>query len=122
MHENTRFLIDIFIPNPLFLYRPENTRFPVLEYNDSTMDEHVFIEESNSYDSHTEINRLTWHFSSENKKDFSKEKFSMRMYFPSKMNQLLIDSGFHISHQWGDYYRTPLGVGSKLQIYDACLV
>ena len=31
MHENSRFLIDIFIPNPLFLYRPEGIRFPVLE-------------------------------------------------------------------------------------------
>ena len=30
MHENSRFLIDIFIPNPLFLYRPEDIHFPVL--------------------------------------------------------------------------------------------
>ena len=42
----------------------------------------------------------------------------MRMFFPSKMNQMLIEAGFKILHQWGDYYRTPLGEGSKLQIYD----
>ena len=118
MHENSRFLIDVFTPSPLFLYRPEDARFPVLEYTDSNTDEHVHVEESNVYDPDTEINELTWYFSTKKKKDFAVEYFSMRMYFPSKMNQLLIDSGFRILHQWGDYYRTELGDGSKLQIYD----
>jgi hypothetical protein len=40
------------------------------------------------------------------------------MYFPSKMNQMLIDAGFKIFNQWGDYYHTDLNEGSKLQIYD----
>ena len=118
MRKNSRFLIDIFTPNPLFLYRPEGARFPVLEYTNSKTDEHVFVEESNVYDRDTEINELTWYFSTNKKRDFAVEYFSMRMYFPSKMNQLLIDSGFHILHQWGDYYRTEMGPMSKLQIYD----
>jgi SAM-dependent methyltransferase len=121
MHENSRFLIDIFIPNPLFLYRPEGIQFPVLEYTDSATDKLVQVKESNIYNPDTEVNELTWYFSFENKKDFTIEKFSMRMYFPSKMNQILIDNGFRILHQWGDYYRTPLGEGSKLQIYDVCI-
>ena len=78
----------------------------------------ISVEESNIYNPDDEINELTWYFSSKTKKDFAVEKFSMRMYFPSKMNQLLIDNGFEILHQWGDYYRTELGEGSKLQIYD----
>ena len=121
MHAKSRFLIDIFVPNPLFLYRPEGIQFPVLEYTDSTTDASVKVNESNNYNSQTEINELTWYFSTENKIDFAVEQFSMRMYFPSKMNQILIDNGFHILHQWGDYYRSPLGEGSKLQIYDVCL-
>ena len=121
MHESSRFLIDIFIPNPLFLYRPEGLQFPVLEYTDSATDKLVQVKESNIYNPDTEVNELTWYFSFENKKDFTIEKFSMRMYFPSKMNQILIDNGFRILHQWGDYYRTPLGEGSKLQIYDVCI-
>ena len=121
MHENSRFLIDIYIPNPLFLYRPEGVRFLVLEYTDSVLEKFVTVEESNLYDIDTEINELTWHFINDKKVEFAVEKFSVRMYFPSKMNQLLIDSGFHILHQWGDYHRTPLGEGSKLQIYDVCL-
>ena len=121
MHKNSRFLIDIYIPNPLFLYRPEGVRFLVLEYTDSVLEKFVTVEESNLYDIDTEINELTWHFINDKKVEFAVEKFSVRMYFPSKMNQLLIDNGFQILHQWGDYYRTPLGVGSKLQIYDVCL-
>ena len=122
MHEKSRFVIDIYIPNPLFLYRPEGVRFPVLEYTDSVTGALVKVNEGNIYNPDTEINELTWYFSKENEIDFAIEQFSMRMYFPSKMNQILIDNGFHILHQWGDYYRSPLGEGSKLQIYDVCLV
>jgi len=122
MHNNSRFLIDIFIPNPLFLYRPEDVCFPVLEYTDSISGEIVNIQESNEYNTDTEINKLTWYFYSKNKKEIAVEQFSMRMYFPSKMNQLLIYNGLRILHQWGDYYRTELGEGSKLQIYNTCLV
>ena len=118
MHENSRFVIDIYIPNPLFLYRPEGVRFPVLEYTDSNTNEHIYIEESNIYDSATEVNELIWYFSTEDNKDFDERRFSMRMYFQSKMNQILIDAGFNILHQWGDYYRTDLNEESKLQIYD----
>ena len=118
MHEKSRFVIDIYIPDPLFLYRPEDMRFPVLEYTDSNTDEHVYVEESNVYNSTTEVNDLFWYFSTEEKKDFDERRFSMRMYFPSKMNQMLIDAGFNIYNQWGDYYRTDLNEGSKLQIYD----
>ena len=121
MHKNSRFLIDIFIPNPLFLYRPEGIQFPVLEYNDSHSNKLVKVKESSNYNTDTEVNELTWYFSFDDQKVFNIEQFSMRMYFPSKMNQILIDNGFRILHQWGDYYRTPLGDGSKLQIYDVCL-
>ena len=121
MHKNSRLIIDIYIPDPLFLYRPEKMRFPVLEYTDSNLEEHVYIEESNVYNSKTEVNELIWYFSTKNNKDFDVRRFYMRMYFPSKMNQMLIDSGFKICHQWGDYNRMDLNDASKLQIYDVVL-
>ena len=77
---------------------------------------------SNMYDIDTEINVLTWYFSTDDKRDFDQRQFSMRMYFPSKINQMLTDAGFKICHQWGDYYRTVLNEGSKLQIYDLQVV
>ena len=121
MNNKTRFIIDIYIPNPLFLYRPESMRVPVLEYVDSKTKQYIYVEETNQYNRDTEVNKITWYFSSKYNKDFDIREFSVRMYFPSKMNQIFIDNGFQILHQWGDYYRTPLGEGSKLQIYDVCL-
>ena len=122
MHKDTRFLIDIFVPNPLFLYRPEGVRFSMIEYTDYYSGNKVTVDESNEYNADTEVNQFTWYFSNDNKIDFNKETFSMRMYFPSKMNHLIVDAGFKVLHQWGDYYRTPLGQGSKLQIYDISLL
>ena len=101
--------------------RPKNVRLPVLEYTDSHTKDRIFVEESNIYDPKTEINVLKWFFSTKKKKDFDVRQFSVRMYFPSKMNQMLIDAGFRICHQWGDYYRSDLNEGSKLQIYDVVL-
>ena len=121
MHKKSRFIIDIYVPNPLFLYRPEGMIFPVLEYTDSITGELVYVRESNDYDTETEINEITWYFSTDKKQNFEINKFLVRMYFPSKMNQLIIDEGFTILNQWGDYYRQKLGEASKLQIYDICL-
>ena len=121
MHSESRFIIDIFTPNPLFLYRPEEIQFPVLEYFDSFSKKLIKVKESNEYDIETEINELTWFFYNKEEKLIATEHFSMRMYFPSKMNQLLIDNGFNILNQWGDYYRTPLNEISKLQIFNTSL-
>ena len=121
MHKNSHFILDMYIPNPLFLYRPIGSRFHVLEYTDSISHDHIFVEENNQYDPETEINKITWYFSTTKKKDFDIRQFFVRMYYPSKMNQILIDSGFTICHQWGDYYRTSMTVDSKLQIYDVVL-
>ena len=118
MHKNTCFLIDIYIPNSLFLYKPEGHRFPVLEFTDTIKNKYVFVEESNIYDTKTDINKMTWYFSTKEEADFDIREFFVRMYFPSYMNQILIDNGFYIHNQWGDYYRSPLNEASKLQIYD----
>ncbi len=118
MHQSTRFLIDIFIPNPLFLYKPDNMRIRVLEYIDSGSGKKIVVDEISSFNSKNDINNITWYFSHKEKKDFCIEKFSMKMYFPSKMNQLITDAGYTIVHQWGDYNRSPIGECSKLQIYD----
>ncbi len=121
MHSESRFIIDIFTPNPLFLYRPEGIKFPVLEYIDSTSKKLIKVKESNEFDIDTEINKLKWYFYNDKEKIIATEQFSMRMYFPSKMNQILIDNNFKILNQWGDYYRTPLSATSKLQIFNTSL-
>mgnify|MGYP000061785115 FL=1 len=116
MHKDTLFVIDIFVPNPLFLYRPE-TRFPVMEYIDSLTDELTKVEEISVYDSDSGINRITWFYNTPSQADDKIYNFSMRMYFPDTMNRLLIDSGFTIQNMIGKHDFSEFQEDSELQIY-----
>ena len=116
MHENTLFVIDIFVPNPLFLYRPE-IRFPVMEYKDSLTNELVTVEETSVYDPKTEINKITWYYHTPTQKDDTVYSFTMRMYFPDTMNRLLIESGMEILEMFGSHQFDEFDEASELQIY-----
>ena len=113
-------MLPNLFPNPLFLYRPKNTLIHVLEYIDSNTNEHIYVEELSEYNNQTDINDITWLFSTKNNKHFTKKHFSVRMYFPSTMHKLITEAGFIINNQWGDYNQMKLCSDSKLQIYDLC--
>ena len=116
MHQNTLFVIDIFVPNPLFLYRPE-TKFPLMEYKDSTTGEIVSIDEISIYNPETEINSITWYYNTPAKKNDVIYSFAMRMYFPDTMNRLIIDSGLKIQKVLGSHKHEKFNEESELQIY-----
>ena len=116
MHKDTIFVIDIFVPNPLFLYRPE-TRFPVMEYIDSITGELTKVEETSVYNPDSGINKITWYYNTPTKKDDKIYSFSMRMYFPDTMNRLIIDSGLLIKELCGHHDCSAFNEESELQIY-----
>ena len=116
MHKETLFVIDIFVPNPLFLYRPE-TRFPVMDYKDSKTNELTTVDEISVYDPETEINKITWFYNTPTKKNDAIYSFTMRMYFPDTMNRLLIDAGLNIKNIFGSHERNDFTEDSELQIY-----
>ncbi len=116
MHKNTLFVIDIFVPNPLFLYRPE-IRFPVMEYKDSETNELVTVEETSVYDPESEINKITWYYNTPQQKDHTVYSFTMRMYFPDTMNRLLVENGFEILELFGSHNFDDFEESSELQIY-----
>ena len=118
MHADSRLYIDIYMPSPLHYYRPENIRFDVLEYFDSQLEKEVFIQETNDYDPESEINHLTWYYSTENEKDIMVNTFTTRMYWPDTMNRMLIEAGFEILNIWGDYNYSPFSEKSSLQIFE----
>ena len=117
---NTIFSIDIFVPHPLFLYRPEN-RYPTMEYIDSETKELITVEEISKYDSETEINEITWFYSSQKVKDIAIYKFHMRMIYPDTINKHLINAGFKIVGMYGDYDYNKFNEESQYQIYDCIL-
>lgn len=119
MDKNSRFMIDIFRPDPLFLYRPEGMRFPTMEYIETKTNDLINVEESNEYDPETGVNKIRWYYSRPDKKDERIYDFTMRMYWPDTINRLLIDAGFRVKSVWGNYEKAEFDEGSNLQIYTA---
>ncbi len=109
------FLIDTFVPDPLFLYR-DKQKYYVMEfdYSDGT---YCIVSETNEYNSETQINHIQWYFNNEGEDDPKVFQFDMHMIFPDTMDRLLNDAGLVIREKYGDYDKTPLGPESQLQIY-----
>ncbi|MCH7496901.1 MAG: class I SAM-dependent methyltransferase [Candidatus Marinimicrobia bacterium] len=118
-HAHTRFALDIFVPDPLFLYRPEGQKVPAKIYTDPATGAKVNVMETNRYEPGTDLNQLRWYYSTADNPDFLVLDFTLRMIFPDTMDRLLHDAGFRVLEKWGDYRRTPLNSGSALQIYMA---
>lgn len=116
-HQGTRFVIDIFVPDPVFLYRPEGKRVETMTYYDPDTGERVTVEETNSYDPEPGINHIYWYYSTAGRQDFLSYKFTMRMYFPDTIDRLFHEAGFQILEKWGDYTGKKLSPDSQLQIY-----
>ena len=60
LNKNGKFILDILVPNPLFLYRPKDHTLPVMDFKDSKTGELVEIFESNEYNNQTEICDIHW--------------------------------------------------------------
>ena len=114
--EEGTFLIDTFIPDPLFLYR-DKQKYYVMEF-DTSDGVHCIVSETNEYDNETQINHIQWYFNYEGKADPEIFKFDMHMIYPDTMDRLLSDAGLVIREKYGDYEKTPLGPESQLQIYE----
>ena len=106
------FLIDTFVPNPIFLYRP-NLKTHVMEF-DLPNGEQCIVNEVNQYDPDTQINQIKWFFESSKVDQFL---FDMHMIYPDTMDRLLSESGFKIYNKFGDYDKSPFSSESHLQIY-----
>ena len=116
-HAETRLAIDIFVPDPLFLFRPPNHRAAAMDYIDPIDGQSVSVTESNEYDPLTELNRISWYYSTAKRPDFLRYDFTMRMFYPDTMDRLLHECGFQVLEKWGDYGRHPFGPESALQLY-----
>ena len=119
MHEKTKFYVDIFVPNPDFLYN-SHERIKKFEYIDSKTNETIYVDEICQYDSSTEIMKVFWIYYSENKQE-EKYQFTMKMYYPDTMNRLITDSGLYINNLWGDYEFNEFNELSELQIYECTI-
>jgi len=102
--DNGTFLVSIFIPDPLFLYREEGRLFPATPYFNFDGNR-CRIMESNEFDQESQVNSLTWRLERDGELDLDQYTYSMRMFYPHFMDILISSAGLVIKEKFGaDYH------------------
>jgi len=116
LSDSGRFLIDIFVPNPLFLFREEGKKVYVMEFEHPSKGP-CTVDETNIYDPETQINHLNWYFHYTREGLTEEYEFDMHILYPDTMDRVLTEAGFIIHQKLGDYEGHPMNANSSLQIY-----
>ncbi len=111
-----RFLVELFVPDPWFLNRPQDHLYDVSSFHHPDGG-YCTIKETNSFDPATEINSVEWYFFRPLRRDPERYRFDMRIYYPDTMDRLLNEAGLKILEKFGDRKGNPLKPESELQIY-----
>ena len=116
LSDNGKFLLDIFVPNPEFLYRDPDKKYEEMTIIHPNGGE-CTVWQKNQYKEETEINHIHWFFNRGNSEPMDEYDFDMRMIYPDTMDRVLSDSDFTIDEKWGDYDGEPFNETSLLQLY-----
>jgi SAM-dependent methyltransferase len=116
LHEQGRFIIDLFNPSLDILRRDPHQRYPVAEYEDPDGRDRVVITESNIYDAAAQINRITWYYRIGDDEDARVVENNMRILYPQELNELLHYNGFAVETKYGDYDESPFLARSPKQL------
>ena len=122
MHKKSRFYLDVFVPHPLFLYRPKNLKTKVVEFYNSETKKECVIEELLDYDSAQEIATVHWTYLDNRNQCFNEFQFKMKMFYPDSLISLLTENGLSIKNIWGSYEGEDFSEDSNLQIYECMLL
>jgi len=116
LSDNGKFLLDIFVPDPEFLYRDPDKKYEEMTIIHPNGGEPT-VWQKNQYKEETEINHIHWFFNRGNIEPMDEYDFDMRMIYPDTMDRVLSDSDFTIEEKWGDYDGEPFNETSLLQLY-----
>jgi SAM-dependent methyltransferase len=109
------FLLDCYNPNIQYIVNNKNKLQPIASY--STEDgRNVEIKQCMSYEPHSQINRIQWHYFINQEFD-SIQNLDMRMYFPQELDAYLKFNGFEIKHKFGNFDETLFTDSSEKQIF-----
>jgi SAM-dependent methyltransferase len=109
------FAFDIFNPNVRMLARPAGQRFSVMQVETESFGT-LSVEETNDYDSATQVNRGRWYVSAQGKPDVWILPLALRSIFPQELPLLLAAGGFHLKSRAGDLEQTPFDSTSRFQV------
>lgn len=109
------FIFDCFNPNMPFMVAGGKELKEIAQY---TTDDgrKVMIKEIMHYESHTQINRIAWHFFINDTFD-SIQNVDMRMFFPQELDAYLQWNGFNILHKFGSFDEEVFTNTSDKQIF-----
>jgi len=110
------FVLDIFIPDPEFLYRDPKKKYKEMTIDHPTEGKYTIWQVS-QFDEQKEINHIHWFFENERNNIIYEYEFDMRMIYPDTMDRVLIESGFIINEKKGDYNGELFDEDSPLQLY-----
>ena len=109
------FIMDCFNPNIQFIAESEKTKKDITQYTTEDGKE-IHIKESMRYESHSQINRITWHYFIDGVFD-SEQNLDMRMFFPQELDAYLQANDFAIRHKFGDFGEHEFNSSSEKQIF-----
>lgn len=93
---------DIFNPSVRLLARPSGERFHVM-HKETPLHGEVTVEETNDYDSCSQVNRATWFISTAEKTDAWVVPLHLRSIFPQELLVLLATNRFRLVRRDGDF-------------------
>ncbi|MBV9768234.1 MAG: class I SAM-dependent methyltransferase [Bryobacterales bacterium] len=109
------FAFDVFNSNLQRLARPAGQRFPVMQVETELFGT-LCVEETNDYDTATQVNRACWYISAPGKRDAWVLRLALRSIFPQELPLLLAAGGFRLISRAGDLSQEPFGSASRLQV------
>ena len=117
LKKDGQFILSMFNPEPTFLIRDPNKRYPMTDIAYKTKSNRIFkITETNTYNKETQIEHVRWFFKFEKEKKELVKDFTMRIFYPQELENLLHYNGFKIVKKFGDCDETPFNSDSKKQI------
>ncbi len=117
LSDEGKFVIDLFVPDPSFLYKDENKLYHVTNFTWPEDGSKGMVKERNHYNDESQINHIWWYFYKESRDEPSLFEFDMHMIYPDTMDRLLTEAGFIIQQKYGNHDKTPMNEESDYQIY-----
>jgi len=116
LNRTGRFAFELFVPDPLALYRPQSLKLDLMEYTCPSTYQSIQVKESISYNHINQIIYVKWYYYQSNTLT-NKIKFNMKAWYPETVINIIDKSPFIIEKIIGDYEGGDFNPQSKKQIF-----
>lgn len=115
LKEGGLFLLDCYNPDIAFIANNQKEAIETASYTTDN-GKNVRIKQKMRYESHSQVNRIEWHYYIDGEFD-SNQNLDMRMYYPQELDSYLKWHDFEITEKFGDFDETAFANDSPKQIF-----